>query len=94
MSKWISKPTVVEAFQWTGGPDQTEDPEWIVEAIREGEVVFRENIDERCVEMRVTTIQGQWVYAKPGEWIIRENASNRFYPCADEVFRAKYEAAE
>jgi hypothetical protein len=31
---------IVDAFRWTGGPDQTEDPEWIVAAIRSGHVTF------------------------------------------------------
>lgn len=93
MSFYRSKPRQIEAFQWTGGPDQTEDPEWIVQAIKNGDVVFRENLDDRCVEMRVTTIQGQWVYCKPGEWIVREEGcEDRFYPIADSVFRERYEA--
>ena len=41
--KYRKKPVVVEAFKWTGGPDQESDPEWIVEAIRGGVVHF-ENI--------------------------------------------------
>jgi hypothetical protein len=30
----------------------------------------------------------------PGEWVIAEpNAPGRFYPCADAVFRARYNVA-
>jgi hypothetical protein len=94
MAQFRSKPKIVEAFQWTGDEDQREDPVWIVNAIRNGDVVFRKNFDEGCVELRMTTIQGQWVYAKPGEWIIREPVEGRFYPCADDVFRANYEPVE
>jgi hypothetical protein len=90
MTQFRSKPKIVEAFRWTGDQDQTEDPDWIVEAIKNGDVVFRTG--DAGVEMRLTTIQGQWVFAKPGEWIIREpGEENRFYPCADSVFRASYE---
>jgi len=39
--KYRKKPVVIEAFKWTGGPDQEEDPVWIVEAIKKGEVSFR-----------------------------------------------------
>lgn len=35
MAKYRKKPVVIEAFKWTGGPDQTEDPEWICEALRQ-----------------------------------------------------------
>lgn len=94
MSKWKSKPTVIEAFQWTGGPDQTEDPVWIVEAIREGDVVFRENLDERCVEMRVTSCMDTWLYAKPGDWVVKGLSKNRFSVVSDADFRANYEPAE
>jgi hypothetical protein len=27
------RPVVVDAFQWAAGPDQTEDPDWIVSAL-------------------------------------------------------------
>lgn len=32
--KYRKKPVVVEAFQWFGDNRQTEDPEWIVRAIK------------------------------------------------------------
>lgn len=48
MSKWRKRPIVVEAFRWTGGPDQTEDPEWIVEAIRDGRVRI---VQRGCIEV-------------------------------------------
>lgn len=31
--KFRERPVVIEAFYWTGGPDTTEDPDWIIEAI-------------------------------------------------------------
>jgi hypothetical protein len=40
MSKFRKKPIVIEAFKWTGDQDQTEDPEWIIEAIRNGDAFF------------------------------------------------------
>ena len=95
MSKWKRRePETIEAFQWTGGPDQVEDPAWIVDAIREGNVVFRENLDERCVEMRVTNPVGLWTYAKPGDWVVKAQVDGRFLVASDDVFRAKYEPAE
>ena len=38
--KYRKKPVVIEAFKWTGEPDQTEDPEWIIAAIKKGIVTF------------------------------------------------------
>lgn len=41
----------------------------------------------------VTTLQGQVVGVKVGEWIVQERSnSQRFYPVADEEFRKIYEA--
>lgn len=93
MSKWKSKPTIVEAWQFDG-INFNAAPEWLDTAVGNGDIVLRQNYDEGVLELRLTTIQGQWVYAKPGEWVICENVEGRFYPCADEVFRAKYEPAE
>lgn len=91
MSKYRSR-QVVEAFQWTGGPDQLEDPDWIVASIKNGDVVFRENLDEKIVEMRVTTIEGHWRYAKPGDWVVRTGFEHRYAVFDDELFRRNYEA--
>lgn len=42
-------------------------------------------------QMYVTTIQGQKVAIRYGEWVIAEGDGLHFYPCADEVFRRTYE---
>lgn len=34
---------VWDGFQWTGDADQLEDPDWIVQAIRDGRVTFRDS---------------------------------------------------
>lgn len=39
----------------------------------------------------VTTLQGQNVKLTDGDWIISEGVEGRYYPCSDEVFKAKYE---
>lgn len=83
----------VEAVQWTGDSERPM-PDWFTEALREGHLVTRQNHDEGVLELRMTTAQHQWVYAKPGEWIVREGVADRFYPIADDIFRATYEVAE
>jgi hypothetical protein len=40
MGMYRKKSVVIEAFCWTGDHDQVEDPEWIVDAIRMGDVFF------------------------------------------------------
>ena len=49
MGRYRKKPVVIEAFKWTGGPAQLEDPEWIVDAIKRQEVWFGVNDEKRCV---------------------------------------------
>ncbi len=39
----------------------------------------------------VTTIQGQQVFIKPGEWIIQEGDGVHAYPCDPEVFKKRYD---
>ena len=34
MAKYRKKPVVIGAFQWAGGEEQAEDPEWICDDIR------------------------------------------------------------
>lgn len=59
-----------EHFQWTGGPDQTDDPLWIIEGIKEGWVLFDgAGTPDFCMTLydekhRVFT-------AYPGDWIVR-----------------------
>jgi hypothetical protein len=42
----------------------------------------------------VKTIQGRDVDVSPGEWIIQEPDGEHFYPCADSVFRERYEPSQ
>ena len=67
--KYRKKPVVVEAFKWTGGPDQESDPEWIVEAIRGGVVHF-EIIGTPDVKCLIDTLEGVHT-ASLGDYIIR-----------------------
>ena len=86
MSKWRKKPVVIEAFCWTGGPDQTEDPEWCVDAIKAGTVRF--GTDPFCME--IDTLEGTH-RANPGDYII-QGVKGELYPCKPDIFAATYEA--
>jgi hypothetical protein len=44
--KYRKKPIVVEAFKWSGDINQLEDPEWIIEEIKKGNVWFYRPLDE------------------------------------------------
>ena len=83
MSKFRKKPVVIEAFQWTGGPDQTEDPEWIVKAIRDGSVRFK----NEC--LLIDTLEGTHL-ANPGDYII-QGVKGELYPCKPDIFEMTYD---
>ena len=85
MAKFRKKPIVIEAFKWTGGPDQVEDPTWIVAAIAAGIVWF----DGK--RLGIHTLEGD-MKANPGDWII-QGVKGEIYPCKPDVFEATYDLA-
>ena len=91
MSLWRKKPIVIEAFCWTGGPDQTEDPEWCVEAMKVGKVYFTLSGTPDC-RLNIHTLEGVMV-ANPGDFIIK-GVAGEIYPCKPKIFAATYEPAE
>lgn len=86
--KYRKKPVVIEAFLWTGGPDQEEDPVWIVDAMRAGTV----EVVHQPPCMRITTLEGIMT-ATPGDYII-QGVEGEIYPCKPKIFTATYERAE
>lgn len=88
--KFRKKPVVIDAFKWTGGPDQEEDPEWIVDAIKCGDVVLYP-VGDTC-RMEIKTLEG-FMTARPGDYIIR-GVKGEIYPCKPDIFAATYEPAE
>lgn len=91
MAKFRKKPVVIEAFQWTGGPDQREDPEWIVQAIRNENVWFT-GVGPAGLCMHIATLEGV-MKALPHDWIIK-GVKGEIYPCKPDIFEATYEAVE
>lgn len=87
--KYRKKPVVIDAFKWTGGMDQTEDPVWIIDAIKAQQVGF-DNSGTPQVTMWIGTLEGV-MKANPGDYIIR-GIKGEIYPCKAEIFEASYEA--
>lgn len=88
MPQYRKKPVVIDAFKWTGGPDQTDDPDWIVEAIKNGNVKFT---GVATPVMCIMTLEGE-MQAQQGDWIIR-GVKGEIYPCKPDIFEATYDAA-
>lgn len=91
MSKWRKKPVVVEAFKWTGGPDQTEDPDWILEALKEGTAWFINSGLPTC-RLWIKTLEGNHM-AEQGDYII-QGVMGELYPCKPDIFHLTYESVE
>lgn len=89
--KYRKKPVVIEAFKWTGGPDQEEDPEWIDQAIKNGMAWFKDG-GTPDVKFMIQTLEGVHE-ASVGDYIIR-GIAGEIYPCKPDIFRATYELAE
>ena len=90
MAKYRKKPVVIEAFEWTGGPDQTEDPEWIIDAIRTNLVWFNNPGTKHC-NMEIKTLEGNHV-ANQGDYIIK-GVKGEIYPCKPDIFKMTYDLA-
>lgn len=88
MARYRKKPVQIDAFQWFGGPEQAEDPEWICDAIRDGRAWF-EKVGTPDVVLVIDTLEGTMV-AGQGDWIIR-GVKGELYPCKDEIFRMTYD---
>jgi hypothetical protein len=94
--KYRKKPIVIDAFLWTGDRNQTEDPEWIVDKIKSGDVFFvggptvKGGRDE--VRMIIKTLEGDMT-ATLGDYIIK-GIQGEIYPCKPDIFEATYELAE
>lgn len=94
--KYRKKPVVIEAFRWTGDQNQTEDPEWIIKAIKNGTVVIP-NYDYSIKKhgtpvMKINTLEGTMV-AKQGDYIIK-GVQGEIYPCKPDIFEMTYEKVE
>lgn len=90
MALYRKKPVMVEAFEWTGTADQTEDPEWIVEAIKNRTVFFGVRSDGGF-DMIIETLEGA-MRAVAGDFIIK-GVKGELYPCKPDIFAATYEPA-
>lgn len=91
MTKYRKKPIVVDAFQWTGDENQTEDPEWIIDAIKAGVVKIAKMNDQNII-ISIKTLEGVMA-AHPGDYIIR-GAAGEIYPCKADIFVETYESVQ
>jgi hypothetical protein len=68
----ILKRLAPEYFRWTGGPDQTEDPEWACDKLKYGGAHF-ENIGTPQVRLVVYDDQDRRWVAERGDYIVKDH---------------------
>jgi hypothetical protein len=90
--KFRKKPVVIEAFQWTGGSDQLDDPEWIVDAIKKGTAFFVKKLDQPGYNFHIKTLEGVMTVSE-GDFVI-QGVNLEIYPCKPDIFAKTYEAVE
>ncbi|MCP9331909.1 hypothetical protein [Lentilactobacillus hilgardii] len=89
--KYQKKPVVIEAFKWTADQEQSEDPEWIIKAIKNGTVTFI-NKETSDVKLVIKTLEGNHI-ANRGDYII-QGVHGELYPCKPDIFEETYEKVE
>lgn len=86
--KYRKKPIIVDAFKWTGDPDE-QLPEWITEAIKKNEVFFK---DRGTLKVKMVVDQGAQT-AELGYYVVMDKygAMSVYSP---EGFEATFEHIE
>lgn len=88
MALYKNKLVILDAFKWTGRPEQTEDPEWMITAITSGKV-FIANRGTSRVSMIIFAAEGS-LQALPGDYIARDSEGRvHIFPPA--IFEKQFE---
>ena len=88
MGFYKKKPVTIQAFKWTADWEQTEDLNWMQEALDEG-VAWLNNAGTPDVKLEIKTLEGVMT-ASRGDYIIR-GIKGEIYPCKSDIFEATYE---
>lgn len=91
MAKYRKKPVVIEAFRWTGDHEQIEEPNWIIEAIKNGTIWFN-HAGTEYVNMVIKTLEGDHI-ASRGDYIIK-GVQGELYPCKPDIFEQTYDPVD
>ncbi len=80
----------IEAFQWTGDQNHTEDPIWIIEAVRSGKIIFDIISSNLMIINRDNNFicEGELMWS--GDYVIK-NKKGEIYGCYKNEFESIYE---
>ena len=88
MALYKNKPVILDAFKWTGTPNQTEDPIWMVTAIASGKASFA-NLGTNRVSMTIFAAEGS-LQALPGDYIAQDS-EGRIHIFPPALFEKQFE---
>lgn len=78
------EPEIIEAFKWTGTPDQLDDPEWIIKAIKKRNVIISE------MKMIIANPGMPIVFANMGDYIVLNKHNGFIEPYNSTQFDDEY----
>lgn len=78
MARYLTRPTVVEAEQWYPGVDLPG-----VTVVGPGKTVE--------LIAYVTTLERQWQYLQPGDWVVQEALPGRAHKVSPDLFPLLYD---
>jgi hypothetical protein len=94
--KYRKKPVVIDAFKWTGGIDQEDDPLWIISALMKPfgtEGSARTNGIDDDIYMEIVALGGGCCRVELGDFII-QGVKGEIYPCKPDIFEDTYEKVD
>lgn len=83
MSKYIKKPVIIEAVQWTGENNEE------MKAFIPNTIIVKKNKEG---ELGIGTLEGVMTASK-GDFIIK-GVHGEYYPCKPDIFAETYEEVE
>ena len=85
IKKYIKKPVIIEALEWTG-----ENIEEIYSFVGIDKIeINKKSIDQEIGELYIRTLEGA-MHASIGDFIIK-GIKGEFYPCKPDIFHNTYE---
>lgn len=84
IKKYIKKPVIIEAVQWT------DDNISEIKDFCGGSLIFKGN-NPSCIY--INTFEGRYL-CSPYDYIIKDNELGTFYPCEPDIFEQTYKLVD
>jgi len=89
--KFIKRPIIIDAIQWTGNTNLSDVEKFIGCKLRveiESETAYLAGKGKPLFNIFIDTLEGE-MKASPLDWIIK-GVKGEFYPCKPDIFEASY----